>query len=80
MSRPPRLLGLMIPALLAALVAGACSRSKSSSSSATTAAPGGSTAAPGGSTAAPAKVSGTLNGSGSTFQAAYNQAAIQAFQ
>jgi phosphate transport system substrate-binding protein len=76
MLRRPRLLGLLIPAVLAALVAG-CSSSSKSSSSGTTGAPGGSTAAP---TTAAAKVTGTLNGSGSTFQAAYNQAAIQAFQ
>jgi phosphate transport system substrate-binding protein len=76
MLRSPRLLRLMIPAVLAATVAGACSSSKSATSAATTAAPG-SSAAP--TTAAP-KVSGTINGSGSTFQQAYDQAAIQAFQ
>jgi phosphate transport system substrate-binding protein len=75
MPRSPRLLRLLVPVVLAALVAGACGSSKKSSS-ATTAAPGS-----GGATTAPAaKVSGTLNGSGSTFQQAYNQVAIQAFQ
>ncbi|HVM66086.1 MAG TPA: phosphate ABC transporter substrate-binding protein PstS [Acidimicrobiales bacterium] len=73
MPRSPRLLRLLVPLALAAIVAAACS-SSSKSSSTTTAAPGASTTAP------PAKVSGTLNGSGSTFQQAYNQAAIQAFQ
>jgi phosphate transport system substrate-binding protein len=73
MLRSPRLLRLLVPVVLAALVAGACGSSKKSSTT-TTAAPGSS------GTAAPAKVSGTLNGSGSTFQAPYNQAAIQAFQ
>ncbi len=78
-----RLFRLAIPALIAATVAGACSSSKSSSTT-TTAAPAGSATTAAASTAAPttaaAKVSGTLNGSGSTFQAAYDQAAIQAFQ
>ncbi|HZQ86120.1 MAG TPA: phosphate ABC transporter substrate-binding protein PstS [Acidimicrobiales bacterium] len=82
MPRSPHLLRILAPAVLVALVGGACSSSKSSSSS-TTAASSATTAAPG-STAAPttaaAKVSGTLNGSGSTFQLAYDQAAIQAFQ
>jgi phosphate transport system substrate-binding protein len=66
-----RLIRLAIPAVIVATVAAACS---SSSKSSAPAASGGS------STTAAAKVSGTLNGSGSTFQAAYNQAAIQAFQ
>jgi len=81
MLRSSRLLRLAIPAVLAATVAGACSSSKSSSSTATTAAAAGATtsaaAAP---TTAAAKVTGTLNGSGSTFQAAYDQVAIQNFQ
>src|SRR5262245_20059564 len=75
MSRSPRLLRLLVPALLAAVVAGACSSSKPATSS-TTAGPASSA----GPTTTAVKVSGTLNGSGSTFQAAYNQAAIQAFQ
>ena len=76
-----RLFRLAIPAVLAATLAGACSSSKSSSST-TTAAPAGTatTAAAGPATTAAAKVSGTLNGSGSTFQAAYDQVAIQNFQ
>jgi phosphate transport system substrate-binding protein len=65
-----RLIRLAIPAVVVATLAAACSSSKSSSSS----------AASGASTTAAAKVSGTLNGSGSTFQQAYNQVAIQAFQ
>ncbi len=82
MFRAPRLLRLIIPAVLATMVAGACSSSKSSSTT-TTAASSASTAAPassGAPTTAAAKVTGTLNGSGSTFQQAYDQAAIQAFQ
>ena len=43
----------------------------------TTVAPSAGSSAP---TTAPAKVSGTLQGSGSTFQLAYEQAAIDAFQ
>jgi len=59
------------PVLALSLGAVACSSSSSSSSS-------GSTAA---STAAPApKVSGTLNGSGSTFQASFDQAIIDGFK
>jgi phosphate transport system substrate-binding protein len=79
MLRSPRLLRLLVPALLATVVAGACSSSKSSSSS-TTAASGGTTASSAAPTTAAVKVSGTLNGSGSTFQQAYDQAAIQAFE
>ena len=80
--RSSRLLRLAIPLMFIPLVAGACSSSKSSSSSATTAAPasGGTTASTAAPTTAAAKVSGTLNGSGSTFQAAYDQVAIQNFQ
>ena len=66
-----RLIRVAIPAVIVATLAAACS---SSSKSSAPPASGGS------STTAAAKVSGTLNGSGSTFQAAYNQAAIQAFQ
>jgi len=64
MLRTPRLLRVVAPLVLAAVVAGACSSSKSSSPA----------------TTAGAKVSGTLNGSGSTFQQAYDEAAIQAFE
>jgi phosphate transport system substrate-binding protein len=80
MLRSPRLLRLAIPAVLAVTLAGACSSSKSSSSTATTAAAGTPTTAAASPTTAAAKVTGTLNGSGSTFQLAYDQAAIQNFQ
>ena len=66
-----RLIRLAIPAVIVATVAAACG-SSSKSPTATTGA--------GASTTAAANVSGTLNGSGSTFQAAYNQVAIQNFQ
>ena len=66
-----RLIRLAIPAVIVATVAAACG-SSSKSPTATTAA--------GGTTTAAVHVSGTLNGSGSTFQAAYNQVAIQNFQ
>lgn len=65
-----RILRFAAPVLVAVTVAAACSSSKSSSTSP------GTTAATGQS----ATLSGTLNGSGSTFQAAYNQVVIQAFQ
>jgi phosphate transport system substrate-binding protein len=61
--------GVAVVALTLAL--GACSSSSSSSSPA-----GGSSSSSGGS----ANVSGTLNGSGSTFQLAFQQAAISAFK
>ncbi|GAC1478750.1 MAG: phosphate ABC transporter substrate-binding protein PstS [Acidimicrobiales bacterium] len=62
------------PLLALSLGAVACSSSSSKSSSSSS----GSTAA---STAAPApKVTGTLNGSGSTFQASFDQAVIEAFK
>jgi len=80
MLRSPRLLRLVAPALLAAVVAGACSSSSKSSSSTTAASSASTAASSAAPTTAAAKVSGTLNGSGSTFQAAYDQAAIQAFQ
>jgi phosphate transport system substrate-binding protein len=71
------------------LLAAACGSSKSSSSGTTAAAGGGTTTAGGATTAAGAttgaptttvKVSGTLQGSGSTLQAAYEQEALDAFQ
>ena len=80
MLRSPRLLRLAIPAILAITLAGACSSSKSSSSTATTAAAGAATTAAASPTTAAATVTGTLNGSGSTFQQAYDQVAIQNFQ
>ncbi|MFI5041564.1 MAG: phosphate ABC transporter substrate-binding protein PstS [Acidimicrobiales bacterium] len=64
MLRSSRLWRQAIPAVLAVTLAGACSSSKSSTTP----------------TTAAVKVSGTLNGSGSTFQAAYDQLAIQNFQ
>jgi len=60
-------------ALVAATVTAACSSSSSKSSSSSSGATGGSTTT----TAAP--VSGTLNGSGSTFQQAYDQQVISDF-
>ena len=60
--------------LAAVALVAACSSSGSGS--------GGSSSSPsaGGSSSAPANVSGTLNGSGSTFQLTYQQAAIQAIK
>jgi phosphate transport system substrate-binding protein len=67
--------GVSVAAL--ALVLGACSSSSSSSPPAS----GGSGSAPaGGSSSSSASVSGTLNGSGSSFQLAFQQAAISAFK
>ncbi len=71
-----RFLRIAAPLLVAATVAAACSSSKSSSTGTT-----GTTSAGGqSSSSTTVAVSGTLNGSGSTFQAAYNQVVIQAFQ
>ena len=67
-----RVLRLAAPALIVAVVAGACSSSSKSSSSSSTSGSSSTSAAP--------KVTGTLNGSGSTFQAAYDQQAISDFQ
>ena len=65
-----------LPLLVAALLFAACgSSSKSSSTSTTAGAPSGSPT-----TAAATKLSGTLNGSGSTFQTVYQQSAIAAFK
>ncbi len=74
----------LVGVLALALVAAACGGDNSgSSSSATTAASAATTAASGATTAAPTgttvKVSGTLQGSGSTFQLAYQQEAIDTF-
>jgi phosphate transport system substrate-binding protein len=60
--------------LVVTTLGAACSSSSSKSSTAGTS---GTTAAP---TTTSAPVSGTLNGSGSTFQQAYDQAVIQSFQ
>ena len=62
--------GAVAVALLAA-----CSSSSSSSSSST-----GATSAPAATTSSAAAVSGTINGSGSTFQTNFQQAAISAFK
>ncbi|HWW53432.1 MAG TPA: phosphate ABC transporter substrate-binding protein PstS [Acidimicrobiales bacterium] len=64
-------LRLGAPMLVIATLAGACSSSKSTTS--TTAASAGSTTTSG------PPLNGTLNGSGSTFQAAYNGSAVDAF-
>jgi phosphate transport system substrate-binding protein len=72
-----RLVRTAVPATLAlTLIFTACSSSKPSSSSGTT------TPAPGGSptTSASTKLSGTLNGSGSSFQNVFLQSAIQSFK
>jgi len=66
--------GVAVVALTLAL--GACSSSSSSSSPSTGSSGGGSSSSGGGS----ASVSGTLNGSGSTFQLAFQQAAIAAYK
>ncbi len=69
-----RLLRATLPAACAlALLVTACGSSKSSSSSSTTA-PGSP------SSSSSTKLSGTLNGSGSTFQTVYQQSAIAAFK
>jgi phosphate transport system substrate-binding protein len=74
--RPSRILVVGLPLLVAALLFAACgSSSKSSSTSTTVGAPSGSPT-----TAAATKLSGTLNGSGSTFQTVYQQSAIAAFK
>jgi phosphate transport system substrate-binding protein len=67
------------------LLAAACGSSKSSSSATTAAAAGAATTtAAGATTAAPTtaavKVSGTIQGSGSTLQKAYEESALDAFQ
>jgi phosphate transport system substrate-binding protein len=64
--------GVAVVALTLAL--GACSSSSSSSTPSGSSSGGGSTSSGGGS------VSGTLNGSGSTFQLAFQQAAIAAYK
>ncbi len=67
-----------LPLVVAALVLAACGSSSHSGSSTTTASPGTNpSASP---TTAATKLSGTLNGSGSTFQTVYQQSAIAAFK
>ena len=67
--------GVAVAAL--ALTLGACSSSSSSSSPAAGSSGGGSSSSSGGGSA---NLSGTLNGSGSTLQLVYEQAAIAAFK
>jgi phosphate transport system substrate-binding protein len=71
------MVALGLPLVVATLVLAACgSSNKSSTSSTTTASPGSPTSA-----AAPTtKLSGTVNGSGSTFQTVFQQSAIAAFK
>lgn len=76
--RRPRLVAAGLPLVAAALVLAACGSSSHSGSSTTTASPGTSPAAS--PTTAATKLSGTLNGSGSTFQTVYQQSAIAAFK
>src|SRR5437016_6143140 len=64
--------GVSVVAL--ALTLGACSSSSSSSP------PGGSSSSSSSSSSGGAKLSGTLNGSGSTFQLTFQQEAIAAFK
>lgn len=71
----PRYVRMVAPLVALGLAAVACSSSSSSSSTSGTSG-GGAT-----STSAPSpKVNGTLNGSGSTFQASFDQAVIEAFK
>ena len=86
MIRATKALSLAVPLLILSVVGAACSSSSksSSSSSSSSAATSGTTGASSSSaatatTAGSAKVSGTLNGSGSTFQQAYDEAVIQSF-
>jgi phosphate transport system substrate-binding protein len=72
--RNRRIVSVFMAAALATVVA-ACGSSSDDNSSSSSSAGGGSSAAAGGGSA-----SGTLNGSGSSFQLAYQQAAIQAYK
>ena len=69
--RRQRLLAVGLPLMAAALLLAACGSSSSSSSS---------TSNTPSCNAASSKLSGTLNGSGSTFQTVYQQSAIQCFK
>jgi phosphate transport system substrate-binding protein len=71
--RTRRIRAIAVVPLAAVLLLAACSSSSKSSSSATTT-PGSP------STSAATKLSGTLNGSGSTFQTVFQQSAIAAFK
>ena len=80
MLRPSAILRLAAPLLVLTTVAAACSSSSKSSSS-SSAATTGTSASAAATTAAPsAKVSGTLTGSGSTFQQPFDEVAIQTFE
>src|SRR4051794_16184300 len=72
--RNRRIMSVFMAAALATVVA-ACGSSSGSSSSDTAAAAGGGSGAAGGGSA-----SGTLNGSGSSLQLAFQQAAIDAYK
>ena len=83
MKRPVRFVELAVPMLAVSALVAACS-SSSSSSSAPSSSPGASSGSgtPSSTPAGPApgaKVSGTLNGSGSTFQKAYNDQVVTTF-
>jgi phosphate transport system substrate-binding protein len=67
-------------AVFAALALAACSSSSSSSSSSAPAAASPTSSGGASSTASASSVSGTINGSGSTFQTNFQQAAIEAFK
>jgi phosphate transport system substrate-binding protein len=79
MMRSSTILRLAAPLLVLTTAAAACSSSSKSSSS-SSAATSGTSASAAATTAAPAKVTGTLTGSGSTFQQPFDQVVIQAFQ
>jgi phosphate transport system substrate-binding protein len=77
LGRRQRVAAVGAAAVATALSLAACS---SSSSSSTPASSGSSSAASSASSSSGAALSGTLNGSGSTFQLTFQQAAIQAFK
>lgn len=76
-----RSLRLAVPAaaISLALVGGACSKSSDTSTGGSSTTAGGSGTTIAGPTIDYAKLSGTLNGSGSTFQKVFNEDAIEAF-
>jgi len=76
-SRPAVLAG---GAVIAALALTACSSSTASAPAATGTSTAGATGTAGTGTAGTSTASGTLNGSGSTFQLTFQQAAISAFK
>jgi len=75
--RPVKLLRLAAPLLVVSTMAAACSSGSSSSVSSSGAASGASASGP---ATTLAKVTGTLTGSGSTFQQPFDEAAITAFE